>query len=76
MGSTQKISSFHIVSGISTREGCCDVIEPDLSVALDVRGNVSADLGACEITIYYLQMIGSKAGVRGLSARCGDVERV
>lgn len=31
----------HIGSGLSTPKGCCDVDEPDLSVALDVAQKVA-----------------------------------
>ena len=31
----------HIGSGLSTPGGCCDVKEPDLSVALDVGGTLA-----------------------------------
>jgi hypothetical protein len=46
---------LHIGPGISTPRGCCDVYEPDLSVALDVvkeftdsRGNGNSGFCTCE----------------------------
>ena len=36
----------HIGSGLSTPGGCCDVKEPDLSVALDVAEKLAQDIQA------------------------------